>query len=74
MTIGVVGLGYVGLPLAVGGWVCSGSNLTTHSATVSQTAQTASTTSSATLGNFDTAGAPAPCSAGDVLNVACQPY
>ena len=52
----------------------SGSNLTTHSATVSQTAQTASTTSTATLGNFNTAGASAPWSAGDVLNIACQPY
>ncbi|HTI83826.1 MAG TPA: hypothetical protein VL614_25525 [Acetobacteraceae bacterium] len=73
-TDGTASSGVVGLPLAVGGWVCSGSNLTTHSATVSQTAQTASTTSTATLGNFNTAGASAPWSAGDVLNIACQPY
>ena len=73
-TDGTASSGVVGLPLAVGGWICSASDLTTHSATVSQTAQTASTTSSATLGNFNAVGASAPWSAGDVLNVVCQPY
>ncbi len=68
-TDGTASSGVVGLPLAVGGWACSGSDLTTHSATV---AQTASTPSSATLGNFNTAGASAPWSDGDVLN-ACSP-
>ena len=66
--------GVVGIALAVGGWNCSANDVTTHSAAVSQTAQTAATTSAATFGNFSAAGAAGAWAAGDILNVACQPY
>jgi hypothetical protein len=73
-TDGTATTGAVGLPLAVGGWNCSANDVTTHSAAVSQTAQTAGTRSSATVGNFSAAGAAGAWVAGDILNVACQPY
>ena len=73
-TDGTASSGIVGLPLAVNGWICMASDLTTHSATVAQTMQTASTTTSATLANYTTGGSDGPWAAGDVLNVACQPY
>jgi hypothetical protein len=66
--------GVIGLPLAVGGWICTANDLTTHSSAIAQTAQTASTTTSAALANYSSSGAHAPWSAGDVLNVACQPF
>jgi hypothetical protein len=71
---GTAATGVIALPPAVGGWSCSANNVTTHSAAVSQTAQTAATTSSATIGNFSAAGTAGPWAAGDKLNVACQPY
>lgn len=73
-TDGTATTGVIGLPLAARGWNCSANDVTTHSATVSQTAQTASTTSSATLRSFSSAGVAGAWAAGDMLNVACQPY
>ena len=73
-TDGTASFGVVGLPLAVTGWNCMASDLTTHSSTIAQTAQTASTTTSATLADYTTAGSTGPWAAGDLLNVACQPY
>jgi hypothetical protein len=73
-TDGTASSGIVRLPLAVNGWTCSANDLTTHSSTVAQTVQTASTTTSATLANYTAAGSSGPWTAGDVLNVACQPY
>jgi hypothetical protein len=73
-TDGTASSGIVRLPLAVNGWTCSANDLTTHSSTVAQTVQTASTTTSATLANYTVAGSSGPWTAGDVLNVACQPY
>lgn len=56
------------------GWACKASDLTTTSATVFQTKQTATTQNTVTIGNFNTSGAAAAWVASDILQVNCTPY
>jgi hypothetical protein len=56
---------------ATNGWNCTCADLTTQSSTVFLCKQTASSTTSATIGNFDAAGASQNWVAGDVLSVIC---
>lgn len=70
-TGGVATTGVVGLPTAAAGWSCNFNDQTTTSATVFITKQTANTTASVTIGNFnDTTGA-AAWAAGDIINAQC---
>jgi hypothetical protein len=48
----IAATGVIKLPQAPNGWVCMFVDITTNSTTVSQTKQTASTTTSCTIGNF----------------------
>ncbi|CAP56553.1 glycosyl hydrolase family 28-related protein [Gluconacetobacter diazotrophicus] len=66
--------GVLTLPPAYHGWVCDASDITTQSATVFQTRQTGSTTTSSALANFGTDGAQHPWVAGDTLLVKCSGY
>jgi|HubBroStandDraft_6_1064221.scaffolds.fasta_scaffold00599_28 hypothetical protein len=60
--------GVIGLPAATNGWVVHCDDLTTQSATVFVTKQTASATNSATIGNFNTSGTAAAWAASDILH------
>ena len=71
-TGGTATSGVIGLPAATTAWVCMAEDLTTTSSTVFMTKQTASSTTSATFGNFNTSGAAAAWAASDVLGVQCQ--
>jgi hypothetical protein len=64
--------GVIGLPTATNGWVCHAQDLTTNSATVFVTKQTASSTTTATIGNFNTSGAAAAWVASDILHISCS--
>lgn len=66
--------GVIGLPTASTGWNCYATDITTNSATVFVTKQTASSTTSATLGNFNTSAAAAAWVDNDVLAVSCFAY
>jgi hypothetical protein len=70
-TGGTANNGVIGLPTATQGWTCSCSDLTTTSSTVFICKQTASSTTTATIGNFNTSGVAAAWAASDVLSVAC---
>lgn len=72
-TGGTATNGVIGLPPAPNGWVCNAVDLTTQSTTVFVTKQTASTTSTATIANFNTAGAQAAWVANDIIHVSCSP-
>lgn len=63
--------GVIGLPTALNGWNCTCADLTTQSSTVFLCKQTASSTTTATIGNFDAAGAAAAWVASDILAVSC---
>jgi len=65
---GVIGLGP---PFASTGWNCSCNDVTTQSATVDKCKQTGTTISSATIGNFNSAGAAAAWVANDIVTVSC---
>lgn len=68
------GNGVIGLPAASRGWNCFANDITTTSTAVSQTKQTASTKTSATLQNYtDTSGTGAWADR-DVLAVSCFAY
>lgn len=73
-TGSVASTGVIGLPTATTGWVCHADDITTQSTTVAYTKQTASTTASATLGNFGDTGAAGGWTASDKLNVHCFAY
>jgi hypothetical protein len=73
-TGGVATSGVIGLPAATTGWVCQAEDITTESATVARTKQTASATNTATVGNFNTTPAAAAWVASDKLNVSCKGY
>lgn len=73
-TGGTATNGVIGLPLAKNGWVCNGNDITTKSTTVFVLKQTASSTTTATVGNFNTSGAAAAWVASDLLQVSCSPY
>lgn len=64
--------GVIGLPRAAQGWDCDCEDRTTFSTTVFKCRQTADTTTSATVGNFNSSAAPAAWVAGDILAVTCR--
>lgn len=70
-TGGTATNGIIALPTANSGWTCTATDITTQSATVFITKQIASGTGSATLANFNTAGAQAAWVANDILFVSC---
>lgn len=67
---GVLALGTT----ATTGWRCNCDDITTQSATVFQCKQTATSTTTATIGNFNTSGAAAAWVASDNLLVDCTAY
>lgn len=71
-TAGATGI--IGLPTAANGWNCFAVDLTTNSTGVFITKQTASSATSATLGNFSDVAASGNWVAGDVLHVSCFAY
>jgi hypothetical protein len=73
-TGGTATSGVVGLPAAATGWNCMATDITTQSSTVFITKQTASTTTTATLKNYNTAGALAAWVASDILAVNCVAF
>lgn len=68
---GAASSGVIGLPTATTGWNCDCSDVTTASSTVFLCKQTATATGTATIGNFNTAGAAAAWVANDILTVKC---
>lgn len=66
--------GVVTLPTAANGWNCFCEDITTHSTTVFRTRQTASTTTSCTVGNFNNTPASANWVAADVLRCIALAY
>lgn len=73
-TGGTASSGVIGLPAAANGWACNAADVTTASSSVFLTRQTASTTTSATLTNYNTAGVATAWTASDKLNVNCQAF
>ena len=73
-TGGTASSGVIGLPTVTTGWNCYCNDTTTASATVFLCKQTAGTTASATVGNFDALGAAAAWAASDILTVSCFAY
>ncbi len=74
-TGGTANSGVIGLtPAAPNGWTCQATDITTNSTTVFVTKQTASTTSSCTVGNFNDIAAAAAWTASDKLQVIATPY
>jgi hypothetical protein len=73
-TGGTANSGVIGLPAATNGWNCFCNDVTTASATVFLCKQTATATNSATIGNFNTAGAAAAWVASDIVEVNCRAY
>lgn len=71
-TGGTATNGVIGLPTATNGWVCWGADLTTQSTTVFFLKQIASSTTTATIANYNTAGAQAAWAASDMLSVSCR--
>ena len=66
-TGGTASSGVIGLPAATTGWAVSCDNTSTNTATVFKTKQTAFTTTTATIGNYDAAGVAAAWVASNVL-------
>jgi hypothetical protein len=62
------------MPPATDGWACQVNDVSTTSATVFYTKQTATTTTSVTVGNYTTAGAAGAWASGDVLQFICAGY
>lgn len=73
-TGGTASSGVIGLPAATNGWSCSVADVTTQSTSVFLTKQTASTTTSVTVTNYNTAGAATAWVASDKLNFLCMAY
>ena len=73
-TGGTASSGVIGMPTAASGWNCFCTDITTNSATVSQCKQTASSTTTATVGNFTDLAVAAAWAASDVLSVSCYAY
>lgn len=73
-TGGTASSGVVTLPAATTGWSCSVSDITTQSTSVFLTKQTASTTTSVTVTNYNTAGAATAWVASDKLNFNCMAF
>jgi len=72
-TGGAASTGVIGLPTASTGWTCSVTDITSKSAAVSSTQMTASTTNTATIGNFTDISTSGPWNAGDNLRISCTP-
>lgn len=73
-TGGAASSGVIGLPAAVNGWNCYATDITTKSASVFLTKQTAFTANSATLTNYNTSAAATAWGASDILHVVCFAY
>lgn len=71
---GVASSGVIGLPAAANGWNCFSTDITTETATAFVTKQTGSSTTTATLTNYTTAGVAGAWTAGDKLRVSCFAY
>ncbi len=67
-------MGTINLPPAEHGWICQAQDITTHSRAVSQTVQIASTKTSCTLAQFNTAIESSSWMASDVLAVHAFAY
>jgi hypothetical protein len=70
-TGGTATNGVIGLPTATNGWNCTCADLTTQSSTVFYCKQKAGSTTSATIANYNTAGAEAAWTASDIVQVSC---
>lgn len=70
-TGGTATSGVIGLPTATTGWDCTCDDRTTFSTTVFKCRQTADTTTTATIGNFNSSTTAAAWAASDVLAVSC---
>lgn len=70
-TGGTATNGVIGLPTATNGWNCSCVDITTQSTTVFYCKQKATATTSATIANYNTAGAEAAWVASDIVQVSC---
>lgn len=73
-TGGTASSGVIGLPTAATGWVCKCDDITTQSATVTRTTQTASSTSSCTVVNYSDITVLSAWVASDKLNCAATAY
>lgn len=73
-TGGSASSGVIGLPTSATGWACHAENITTNNATQFVTKQTATSTTTATIGNYDAAGSAAAWAASDNLLVQCKAY
>lgn len=73
-TGGTANSGVIGLPAATTGWFVHCNNLTANTATVFITKQTATTTTTATIGNYDAAGAAAAWTASNILVCSARAY
>jgi hypothetical protein len=66
--------GVIGLPSATTGWNCFATDITTTSTTIFITKQTASTQTTATIGNFSDVAAAVAWADNDILRVSCFAY
>jgi hypothetical protein len=66
--------GVIGFPAATTGWALCIQNLTSNTATQFLTKQTATTTTTATIGNYDAAGASANWGAADTLLILAHAF
>lgn len=73
-TGGTATTGQLTMPTALHGWICTVIDQTSRSATVANTYQTASSTTSVTVGNYSNSMASAPWAAGDTLLFTCVGY
>lgn len=73
-TGGTATSGVIGLPTATTGWHCTCTDITTQSSTVFLCKQKASSTTSATIANYNTAGAEAAWVASNILHVTCTAF
>jgi hypothetical protein len=62
----------LGLPTAAHGWTCNASDVTTQSTSVFLQKQTASSTTAATITNYNTSGSATAFVASDLLRVSCM--
>ncbi len=73
-TGGVASTGVIALPAATTGWVLTIQQITTNSANVFVTKQTDTTTTTATIGCYDAAGAAHAWVASDILLISAVPF
>jgi hypothetical protein len=73
-TGGAATTGVIGLPTAANGWNCYATDITTNSTTDSQTKQTASSTTTATIGEFSDVAVASAWVASNILHVSCFAY